>query len=457
MEFSLAEVRDATGGELLAGAEALCLRVTIDSRQVKPGDLFIAIPGERYDGHQFVPAAAAAGAGAVLVSRRQDVPPGVGQVLVDDTIQALGALARAYRRRFTLPVVAVTGSTGKTSTKEMIARVGAVRHRVARTPGNQNNEIGLPLTLLGLVPGDELLVLEMGMRGQGQIATLAAIAEPEVGVLTNIGLTHLELLGSREAIAEAKAELLAVLPIEGYAVLNADDPRCLALTGKTRAQVLLYGLGVEAVVRAMKLKESAEGSRFTVVVPGWPEFAVELSVPGRHHVSNALAAIATAKALGYAPEDVRAGLADFGLERGRGMAIATIQGWTVIDDTYNASPASAEAALGVLGARPAVGRRIAVLGDMLELGSAAMAGHRSVGECAAGIGISLLLTTGELACEIVAGAVAAGFPATMARHYPTQEQLVRDLTCLLRQGDVVLVKGSRGMRMEKIVAALVKE
>ena len=368
MGFSLAEVSAATGGSIFGDADLFFPRVTIDSRRILPGDLFVAIPGERYDGHEFVPAAIAAGARGVLAAREVAVPTGLGLVMVPDTIRALGALARFHRRRFTLPVVAVTGSTGKTSTKEMIAAVGAVRRRVARTAGNWNNEIGLPLTLLELGSDDELLVVEMGMRGPGQIGELAAIAEPVIGVVTNIGLTHLELLGTQEAIAEAKGELVQALPPGGTAVLNGDDPRCLALAARTKARVLRFGLGPDADVRAIALRHFAEGSRFTLAAPGWPETEINLAVPGQHYIVNALAAAAVAVALSCHPEDVGGGLAGFGLERGRGATIATEQGWTVIDDTYNASPASVGAALAVLGARPAAGRRIAVLGDMLELG-----------------------------------------------------------------------------------------
>ncbi|MGE5598996.1 MAG: UDP-N-acetylmuramoyl-tripeptide--D-alanyl-D-alanine ligase, partial [Bacteroidota bacterium] len=366
MAFSQWEIRDATGGEIMAPTEAICGRVCLDSRRVQPGDLFVAIPGERFDGHAFVADAVSSGAAAVLVSRPVPIPPGTGAVLVGDTVRALGALARYHRRRFALPVVAVTGSTGKTTVKEMIASLGAVRHRVAKTVGNRNNEIGLPLTLLELAPGDELLVVEMGMRGPGQIAALAAVAEPQIGVVTNIGLTHLELLGTREAIAEAKGELPAALPREGTAVLNADDPFFPRLAERTRARVLGFGLSDDAAVRAEDVRTDGEGSVVAVRGPGWPRFTIRLRVPGEHQVLNALAAAAVGHALGYAPDEIRAGLENFAVEPGRGAVVAAREGWAVIDDTYNASPASVLAALEVLRRRPAAGRRLAVLGDMLE-------------------------------------------------------------------------------------------
>ncbi|MGE5550681.1 MAG: UDP-N-acetylmuramoyl-tripeptide--D-alanyl-D-alanine ligase [Bacteroidota bacterium] len=454
MELSLAEIRRATGGEILAGTDRVCRRICIDSRRVAPGDLFVAIPGERFDGHCFIPAAVAAGAVAVLASRPVEAAPGTGVILVPDTITALGALARCHRRRFRLPVVAVTGSIGKTSTKEMIASIGAVRHRVAKTPGNQNNEIGLPLTLLALEPADELLVVEMGMRGRGQIAALASIAEPTIGVVTNIGHTHLELLGTQAAIADAKGELLEALPADGTAVIPADDAFYRALSAKTKARLSSFGLSGEAGVRAERLALHAEGSTFDVTTPRRSKYEVRLTVPGRHHVLNALAAAAVAEALGYSPEEVKTGLESYAPVGGRGSAFRTAAGWTVIDDTYNASPDSVLAALEVLKARPAAGRKIAVLGDMLELGPAALEGHQRVGRAAAHAGLSLLLATGDLAREFISGAVAAGFPATMARFYPDKNTLLADLGSLLREGDLVLVKGSRGMHLEEVVAGI---
>ena len=457
MGFSLAEIASATGGRLVGDPEGYCRRVVIDSRLVAPGDLFVAIIGERHDGHDFIPQAAAAGARAFVASRPMEVPAGLSAVFVGDTVAALGAIARHHRRRFDLPVVAVTGSTGKTTTKEMIAAIGGVRRRVARTEGNLNNEIGLPLTLLSLSPGDELLVVEMGMRGPGQIAALAAIAEPQVGVVTNIGLTHLELLGSQEAITAAKGELVAALPASGTAVLNADDPRCLSLARKTRARVLRFGLGEGAEVRAVDLAGDPEGSSFTLRAPEGVAFPVRLSVPGLHQVRNALAAAAAALAVGCGPEEIRAGLAGFGLRRGRGAAVEATGGWTVIDDTYNANPASMEAALAVLAARSPRGRRIAVLGDMLELGPASGEAHRAVGHLAARAGVALLLTFGREARGIGLGAVSAGLPPDAVRHYENKEELLADLRETLRPGDLVLVKGSRGMRMEEIVSGLLQD
>lgn len=454
MEFSLTEVREATGGELLGTIGSVCTGISIDSRRLKPGDLFVAIIGERHDGHAFVQAAVAAGAPAVVVSRPVDVPEGTGVVLVKDTTAALGGLARHHRRRFSLPVVAVTGSSGKTTVKEMIAAVAAVKHRVAKTVGNRNNEIGLPLTLLGLDRRDEILVVEMGMRGPGQIAALAAVAEPDIGVVTNIGLTHLELLGTREAIAAAKGELLAALPRDGTAVINADDPYYETLAAMTGARVLSFGFGDAARVRGSAFKPAAEGSVLSVDGPSFSGFRLVLRAPGRHHAIDALAAAAAACALGYTTEEIQAGLEGFAPERGRGAALQSERGFVVLDDTYNANPDSMAAALAVLAAQPCTGRRMAVLADMLELGPSAQAAHREIGKTAAAAGIALLLTTGDLATEIAAGAKAAGFPATRMRHYPDRRALIADLQEIVRAGDVVLVKGSRGMHMEEVVDAL---
>ncbi len=454
MGFSLAEIEAATGGKVLAGDACACGRVVIDSRRVEPGDLFIAIPGERFDGHDFAAAAFSAGARAAVVSRPVPAPAGAAVVLVRDTVKALGDLARFHRRRYSLPIVSVTGSTGKTTTKEMIAAIGAIGRRVAKTTGNMNNEIGLPLTLLELQPEDGLLVVEMGMRGPGQIAYLAGVAEPGIGVVTNIGVAHLELLGTQAAIARAKAELLEALPGDGAAVINADDAYASYLAERTRARVLGFGFGSAAAIRAIDVHEIPGGSEFTIAASGWRELKVVLNVPGLHQVANALAAAAVAHALGYPPEHVREGLAGFSPERGRGLELQSAGGWTVIDDTYNANPASVTAALRALASRPCRGRRVAILADMLELGPAAATGHRSVGAAAAGSGLALLLTYGDLAAQIGSEAAQAGLPSATIRHYRDKERLTADLLSWLRPGDLILVKGSRGMHMEDIVDSL---
>ena len=457
MGFSLARIREATGGEILSGTEVCSPRISIDSRSVQPGDLFIAIRGERFDGHDYIHQAVQAGAASVITSRRVDVPAGIGLVVVADTLSALGDLARTHRRGFHLPVVAVTGSTGKTSTKEMIACIGAVRHRVVKTMGNQNNEIGLPITLLNLSAGDELLVLEMGMRGLGQIADLARLARPDIGVVTNIGEAHLELLGSQAKIAEAKSELLSALAPEGTAVIPGDDPFFAFLSQATRARVLPFGLSEIAAVKAAKLNLGPENSCFQVNAEGWPEYEIRLSVPGRYHVLNALAAIAVAYALGYQPYEISEGLAGFSPAKGRGAARQSAAGWTIIDDTYNANPASMEAALEVLNAGNSSGRRIAVLADMLELGPSGLQAHRRVGRFVAGTDIAMLLTFGQAAREICRGAVQSGFPATRARSYLEKNRLIEDLKAVLREGDTVLIKGSRGMHMEEVVSSLLQD
>lgn len=468
--FTAAEAAAVAGGRLRRGSgREEVRRAVVDSREVRAGDLFVAVPGARADGHDYVAAAFARGAAAALVSRPPaegaaaagdaGAPAGSGPkgalILVDDTVAALGRLAAHHRRRFPVEVVGVTGSVGKTTTKEMIAAVLAPRFRVLKSPGNYNTEIGLPLTLLGLRPEHRVAVLEMGMRGEGQIRHLAALAAPRLGVLTVIAETHVELLGSVEAVARAKRELIEALPPDGVAVLNADDPHQRRMPAATAARVLWYGLGAGAQVTAADVRpQGAAGTAFRLRAPGIApgEVPVSLPLPGRHHVLDALAAAAAGLALGVSLEEAALGLGAVSLPDKRSRLIRT-GGLTLIDDTYNASPASVKAALATL-EEIAGGRRVAVLGDMLELGERAEAGHREVGRAAAARGVDLLVTVGDLSRHVREGALEAGLPAERARHYAGREAAAAWLREALRPGDTVLVKGSRGMRMEEVVEAL---
>lgn len=474
--FTAAEAAAAAGGRLWRGSgREEIRRAVVDSREVRAGDLFVAVPGARADGHDYVGQAFARGAAAALVSRPPaegaapageagtpegdpGAPDGSGPgggalILVDDTVAALGRLAAHHRRRFPVEVVGVTGSVGKTTTKEMIAAVLARRFRVLKSPGNYNTEIGLPLTLLGLRPEHQVAVLEMGMRGEGQIRYLAGIAAPRLGVLTVIAETHVELLGSVEAVARAKRELIEALPADGVAVLNADDPRQRRMPEATAARVLWYGLGEGAQVTAVDVRpRGPAGTAFRLRAPGFAEVPVTLPLPGRHHVLDALAAAAAGLALGVPPEEAAGGLESLSLPDKRSRLLLS-GGLTLIDDTYNASPASMKAALATL-EEVAGGRRVAVLGDMLELGERAEAGHREVGRAAAAAGVDLLVTVGDLSRHVREGALEAGLPAERARHYAGRAAAAAWLCKALRPGDTVLVKGSRGMRMEEVVEAL---
>ena len=387
--FTPAEVLAATKGKSLApGTVAKFAGVATDTRSLAAGSLFVALSGERFDGHDFIEAAVRQGAAGIVASREPaGVPSAVAVFLVPDTRQAYQDLARFHRCRFQIPVIAVTGSNGKTSTKDMIAAVLSTQRNILKTEANFNNEIGLSQTLLKIGPEHEAVVVEMGMRGLGEIAGLAATALPTVGVVTNVGETHLERLGSVENIAAAKAELVEALPAEGIAVLNGDDVHVLAMRQKTNARVVTYGTGPDLDVQAINLQYSAQGVAFDCRTKQ-ATVTITLPVPGIHNVYNALAAIAVAMELGIDPAAVACGLASFEPGKMR-LSIREFGGVTVIDDTYNASPLSMAAAIDVL-ATVAKGRKLAAIGDMLELGAAAQAAHEKVGRqlAAAGCGLT---------------------------------------------------------------------
>lgn len=447
-EFTLDQVLAATGGSLKGLSAATAFSgVSTDTRTLKAGDLFVALKGEKFDAHDFLDKAAAAGAAGVVVHNDAvAVPRGVTAVLVADTLVALQELAGYHRRRFTLPVVGITGSNGKTTTKDMVAAVLASRFKVLKTEANFNNDIGLPLTLLNLDASHTAAVVEMGMRGGGQIARLAAVARPTVAVITNVGETHVEVLGSIDNIAAAKGELVEAIGADGLAILNADQPLVAAMQAKTPARKLFYGLGPAADVRAVNVAIGRRETAFECQAAGG-SFAVTLPAVGRHNVYNALAAIAAGLGLGLSHDEIRSGLATFAASPMR-LHIETIGDYTVINDAYNASPLSMHAAIDTL-RTVAPGRMVAVLGDMLELGEMAEATHKRVGEELADAGVQVVITVGHFARYIAAAALAGGVDVTVAcgGHAEAQEALRK----LLRPGDMVLIKGSRGMKMEKML------
>ncbi|MFB3882921.1 MAG: UDP-N-acetylmuramoyl-tripeptide--D-alanyl-D-alanine ligase [Armatimonadota bacterium] len=452
-DLALELVLKATHGRQRGpAAPAVFQGVSTDTRSLARGALFVALRGERFDGHDFVGAALAKGAGAALVSR--DVSATGPLIVVPDTLVALGEIAATHRATLTPRVVAVTGSTGKTSTKEMIASVLSQGWRTARTPGNYNNEIGVPLTLLSLDSSYEAAVVELAMRGRGQIEYLARMARPQVGVITNAGVSHLELLGSREAIVEAKAELLAALPADGVAVLNADDDSFGVLAERSPCRVMSFGSRSTAEVTADEVVVNQDGSTGFRLRGRWGEERVSIPVGGRHHALNAAAAAAAAVAAGADPAWIAAGLASFAGAEQRTRIVRAAGGFTVIDDCYNAAPDSMRAALDLLEDLPGE-RKWAVLGDMKELGPLAPEWHREVGELAGTSGVAGLVTVGEL----------GRFMAEGAREVLQGEQVIETqsnagaaaaLLALVGPGDVVLVKGSRAMAMEEVVARLVE-
>lgn len=451
-------------------AQAFVSSVVIDSRQAGPGSLFVALPGERADGHAYVNHAFSRGAQAALIGRSvdahgvtvdarqaQSLPPlQPGQpvcILVDDPLRALQRLAAAWRAGFTPRVVGVTGSVGKTSTKEIAAAVLSQRFATLKNRGNLNNEIGLPLTVLELEPHHQRVVLEMGMYDVGEIAQLCRIAQPHVGVITNVGPVHLERLGSIERIAQAKAELVQALPADGVAVLNRDDPLVTAMAGQTSARLFWYGLDPASDLWADEIVgEGLDGIRFCFHYQG-DTLHVRVPLLGRHSVHTALRAAAVGLIEGLSWEEIIRGMQQLDVQL-RLIAARGLNGATLLDDTYNASPASTMAALNLLADLPVHnGRRIAVLGDMLELGSYEEEGHRKVGVRAADV-VDLLVTVGPRARMIAQEALAAGLDPARVLALDEATTALSELRSILGPGDVVLVKGSRAVHMDDIATAL---
>ncbi|MBI2865040.1 MAG: UDP-N-acetylmuramoyl-tripeptide--D-alanyl-D-alanine ligase [Chloroflexi bacterium] len=432
-----------SGGRPIAGA-------CVDSRQVKKDYLFVALPGERTDGHLFLADAVGKGASVLMVTRgyyanHAEELPDADIIAVDDTLQALQELATGWRRKRAAKVIGITGSVGKTSTKELVAAVLSRRYTVLKNESNLNSEIGLPLTLLNLEPGHQRAVLEMAMYALGDIALLCRIAEPAIGVVTNVGPSHMERLGSLENICRAKAEIVESLPSSGVAVLNADDDLVRLMARRTRARVLLYGCAGTSDVRADNVETAGiDRVEFDLDLSGRRSH-VKLPLPGRHSVANALAAAAVGLAEGLDPADIVAGLEGESY-RARVRVAPGINGCVVIDDSYNASPVSTIAALDTLARAP--GRKIAVLGDMYELGPFEEEGHRQVGRRAAEVA-DRLIAVGEKGRMIGEEAESQGLKNVA--FCSTTAEAAELLLAILSPSDHVLVKGSRGMRMEDIV------
>lgn len=448
-----------TGGRLIRDSRRLIHGAAVDSRLVRPGELFVALPGERTDGHRFLQAAVVSGAAALLVSVEPDAAAlatlgDVTIVAVTDPLAALHAIAAGWRARFEPLVVGVTGSIGKTSAKEAIANVLSARGRTVRTAGNQNNEIGVPLTLLRIGVDDTNVVLEMGMYVGGEIAQLARLARPEIGVVTAILGVHLSRIGSIQAVEDAKAELVEALPSSGVAVLNADDPRVRRLAARTEARVLTYGFAADADVGAEQVRSAGtSGMTFQLRSTGARGVArASVSIPalGRLSVHNALAAAAVGIAAGMSVTDIVAALSTGWSAPHRGQLIEA-GGVTIVDDSYNASPASVAAALDLLAGLP--GRRVAVLGEMLELGDSAEAGHLEAGAAAAAT-CALLIAVGRGAWAIAAGARRAGMAPACVIEVEDRAAALAELGSALAPGDVVLVKASRGAELDLLVDAL---
>jgi UDP-N-acetylmuramoyl-tripeptide--D-alanyl-D-alanine ligase len=422
--------------------------LSTDSRTTRPGDLFVALHGDNFDGHQFVDQALQRGAiGAIVETKFSGkVAPEFCLLRVTDTLAAYQQLAARYRQSLGLKVVAITGSNGKTSTKDFAASVLARRYRVTKTEGNFNNHVGLPRTILEAGARDEIGVWEIGMNHPGEIAPLAAIARPDVAIITNIGVAHIEFMGSREAIAQEKGDLAASLGPEGILILHSADEFAQTIAGRTQGRVIFAGIdGGE--VQARDIAQTPGGAEFELLEGAHRCHGV-LPVPGLHMVQNALLAVAAGRAFGLSLEECAAGLAAAPLTRAR-LQIKTIRGVQFIDDSYNANPDSAKAALRTLVELETGGRRIAVLGQMLELGAESRRGHREVGETAASLGIDHLIALGKDSAEIAAGAKAAGL--TNSSMVETAGLAAARLAEIAQPGDLVLVKGSRSARTERVL------
>jgi len=427
-------------------------KVEFDSRRLQPGDLFLAIKGEHADGHDFAPAALAAGAVAVLCSRQLELPC----VVVDDPIAAITALATEAAHRLPATVIELTGSAGKTSTKDLLAQLLERHGRTIAPPESFNNELGFPYTVLLADEQTEYLVLEASARGIGHIRQLTRIAPPAVAAVLNVGSAHLGEFGSVAAIAQAKGELVEALPADGLAVLNADDPRVLAMAARTAARVVTFGERPDADVRAERLTVDGGGRARFELVAGDQRAAVALRLIGEHQVSNALAAAAVSLQLGMRLPEVAAALSAAEPRSHWRMAATEVAGVTVLNDAYNANPESMRAALKSLAILAAGGRRgIAVLGQMAELGPESAAAHDAIGRLAAELGVSLLVTVGEPARPIGNGAAQQGSWTGRAHWVPDRDAAVRLLLGQLRPGDVVLVKGSRAAGLERVAQALI--
>jgi UDP-N-acetylmuramoyl-tripeptide--D-alanyl-D-alanine ligase len=451
--FTVQEIVRAAQGALVVGDLGVPVTgVSIDSRTLGVGEAFFAIVGHRLDGHEFIADAASRGAACVVAQTVPDhIPSGVPLVLVEDTTRALGRLAAAHRARFSLPVAAVTGSNGKTTTKDMIAAVLGALGKVLKPEGSFNNQWGVPLTLLRLTGEHQALVVELGCNQPGEIAYLAGLTAPTVGVVTTVAEVHLELLGSIEGVREEKAALVRAIGPEGTVVLNADDPRVAGMRHDTRARVITYGRAATAEVRAPgDVTEDARGLAFTLETAGRRE-RVSLAFAGRHNVTNALAAAAAGLAVGLSLPDVAAGLERARPAKGR-CVWREVAGVRILDDSYNANPPALRAALDTLCAHRGGSRLVVVLGDMLELGPLAEAAHAELGREVAARGAAEFVGLGKHMKTAVEAAREAGLAE--AQHATTFEDTVAHALKRVARGDVVLIKGSRGMRMERVVDAL---
>jgi len=461
LRLTAASVAEAMGGALVSGSESRELfGVSIDSRTVRAGELYVALRGDRFDGAEFAASAIDAGAGGVVVPRGRG--PGVDRgpavvIEVDDTLDALQALAHRVRRDSGTRVVAITGSAGKTTTKEVTAEFLSAKYRVIRNHGNLNNHIGLPLSLIELRRRPEIAVVELGMNHAGEISRLVRIAEPDVRVWTNVGEAHLGFFRSIDDIAEAKAEILEEATTSMILVANADDERVAARASSFAGRVVTFGIERPAEVRASAIVDRGIDGTSARVTTVHGTFDVKTPLLGRGNLSNVLAATAVALQYDVPLEAIADRVTRLrpAAHRGEVIRLPTI---TVIDDSYNANPTATRTALSVLTVDASASRRVAVLGDMLELGDRAVALHEEVGRAVAAANVAVLVVIGgDLAAALARSAVAAGMPRRAVHHFQTSEEAADAVAEIVRPGDVVLVKGSRGVHTDRVVERLKAE
>ena len=447
-KFSLKEIAQVTGAEINSDAEIIFERVATDSRKISTGALFIALKGEIFNGEDFVEEAFKKGAAGALVSKAFDKNLDGVIIKVDDTLKAYSQIAGAWRNRFNIPIIAVTGSNGKTTTKDLTAAALNTLGHVQKTSGNFNNEVGVPMTLLGLNEKTQAAVVEIGMRGLGQIEALAEVVRPTIGIITNVSETHIELLGSIENIAKAKGELVEALKDGGTIILNADNPHTAEMKNLAGAgvNVVTYGLEVPADLTAKNILIGSVSTEFTLTYRG-VDYDFEIPMLGRHNVSNALGAIAAGFVLGLSVEDIQRGVSTLATTKMRYEVIRR-DGLTIINDAYNASPASMRVAIKTT-SEIYSGRLIAVLGDMLELGEISEKVHREIGAELVENKFDMLITLGELGKFIAEGAREAGLKDTYS--FDTHEDAAKKILEFVHDGDTILFKASHVMHMEKII------
>ncbi|MCI5709039.1 UDP-N-acetylmuramoyl-tripeptide--D-alanyl-D-alanine ligase [Veillonella caviae] len=446
-QFTVQDILQATGGTCTGDNSIQFADVSTDTRTIEADYLFVALRGDTFDGHDFIKTAIEKGATGAIVENGHSVE-GILCIEVENTLKAYQDLANFHRHRFNIPIVAITGSSGKTTTKEMVAAVLSTEFNVLKTEKNFNNEIGLPKTLLQLTNEHEACVVEMGMRGLGQIEELALIAEPTIGIITNVGTSHIELLGSKEAIGEAKGELIRCLGTDSISILNEDDSFVSAMSAIAKGKTMTYGIHSNATIKGSHLRYKKDGIKFTCKAYD-DVFDVFLPMIGEHNVYDALAAIAAGRALGVKPSKIKKGLSEFTGTPMR-QEIVAFDDIVILNDAYNANPSSMSEAIKALGQLDGK-RKIAMLGDMLELGDFTEEGHRQIGRLLGEEKYSVLFTFGDAADFIAKEAKLMGLEVHRCNSHLEMANAYQDIR---EKGDVILVKGSRGLRMERVVDEL---